>query len=79
MDCAGGMLMGGGALMMLYPLFVLILIALAIVWIARSVTRPASATQPGPEDALAVLRRRYASGEMDEDEYERRRRTLTQP
>jgi len=32
---------------------------------------------PKPEDPLEVLRLRYARGEIDEEEYERRRRTLT--
>lgn len=34
-------------------------------------------TGPKPEDPLEVLRLRYARGEIDEEEYERRRRTLT--
>ena len=36
---------------------------------------PGSATKP--EDPLEVLRLRYARGEIDEEEFERRRRTLT--
>jgi putative membrane protein len=32
---------------------------------------------PEPDDALAVLRRRYAAGEIDQATYERMRRELT--
>jgi putative membrane protein len=34
-------------------------------------------TGPKAEDPLEVLRLRYARGEIDDDEFERRRRTLT--
>jgi putative membrane protein len=34
-------------------------------------------TAPKVDDPLDVLRARYARGEIDDDEYERRRRTLT--
>jgi putative membrane protein len=34
-------------------------------------------TGPKAEDPLEVLRLRYARGEIDEDEFERRRRTLS--
>jgi putative membrane protein len=32
---------------------------------------------PRPDDPLEILRQRYARGEIDEDEFERRRRTLS--
>jgi putative membrane protein len=34
-------------------------------------------TGPKPEDPLEVLRLRYARGEIDDEEFERRRQTLT--
>jgi len=32
---------------------------------------------PRPDDPLEILRQRYARGEIDDEEYERRRRTLS--
>ena len=47
------------------PIFILFL----IVWL---VNRNAPRRQPGSDSAEEVLRRRYASGEIDAEEYERR-------
>ncbi|HEY2915850.1 MAG TPA: SHOCT domain-containing protein [Candidatus Limnocylindrales bacterium] len=44
---------------------------------AAGMPPPATATPATPEDPLEVLRLRYARGEIDEDEYQRRRSTLT--
>jgi len=44
---------------------------------------PAAGTPPAapgglrPDDPLEILRQRYARGEIDDEEFERRRRTLT--
>ncbi len=54
------------------------LIVLAIRWFIRQ-DRAAGGSHGaggGPDDSLEVLRRRYASGEIDDEEYERRRRVL---
>ena len=61
--------------------FVVVVVAIAVVgvrWLVRELKAPASdgpaaATEDG---ALAVLRERFARGEIDADEYEQRRRTL---
>jgi putative membrane protein len=37
----------------------------------------AGGTGVRPDDPLEILRQRYARGEIDEDEYARRRKTLT--
>lgn len=65
-------------------------IVLAIRWLIRadraSRLGPPPGVAPGPaapgavsrpEDPLEILRQRYARGEIDEEEYERRRTTLT--
>jgi len=46
----------------------------AIVWAVRS----GRSSQENSPDALEVLRRRFARGEIDRDEYNERHRTLTE-
>jgi putative membrane protein len=75
----GGMEMGGMMLgMAIWGLLGLALLALAIVatvWLARrmNATGDPSPARESPED---ILRRRYAAGELDEDEYLSRRAGL---
>lgn len=76
MDGMGGM--GGMMLWMLIWGFVgialLTLIVVGIVWIVR---RSNAANQlPAADSPEEILRRRYAAGELDEDEYLRRRAGL---
>ena len=65
----------------------ILLLFLAIRWLAnqgsssRHVTPPAPPVAPPPpgprpDDPLEILRQRYARGEIDDDDYERRRRRL---
>ena len=35
-------------------------------------------SEPGSDSALEILSRRYASGEIEEEEFERKRRTINQ-
>lgn len=65
-----------------FVVLVLALLVLAIRWLIRSERGPAAppgpppgAAPPGP-DPLAILRERYARGEIDDEEFERRRKTL---
>ena len=56
-------------------------LVLGVRWLLRQNRQdqsapPASSAAPA-EDPLDVLRHRYARGEIDEEEFERRRRTLT--
>lgn len=44
-----------------------------VIWTVRSTTRPATRDE---NQALRLLDERYARGEIDQDEYEERRRTL---
>ena len=60
----------------------IILIALGIRWLLRQergASQGPGASHGGPpaEDPLEILRRRYAAGEIDDEEYQRRRTTLT--
>lgn len=76
MDAMGGM--GGMMLWMLLwglvGVALLVLIVVGIVWLTR---RSNTATQMPPLDSPEeILRRRYAAGELDEDEYFRRRAGL---
>lgn len=71
--------MGWGWFMMLTAsLFWLALTALIVVVIVRlwpgSGTFPSSA--PREDEALSILRQRYARGEIESEEFERRRREL---
>ena len=70
----GGMMGTGMAISMLLwtlvGLALLVLAVVAIVWLVRR-TRPDSGT--GRDDgAEGLLRRRYAAGEIDDDEFHRR-------
>jgi putative membrane protein len=60
--------MGGGWwLVLLFALLVLVAVAAAAYL----------ATRTGGDGALAVLRERYAAGDLDEEEFERRRERLS--
>jgi putative membrane protein len=57
------------------------LIILGIRWLLRQERGDARGAGTGPrgpsaEDPLEILRRRYAAGEIDDEEYVRRRKTL---
>ncbi|MET9835540.1 SHOCT domain-containing protein [Streptomyces sp. NPDC006385] len=81
-----GTMSGMGAWMFLWGLVGLVFLALAIiglVWLVRLLIRNAASknTTSRPADADApqdILRRRYAAGEVDEEEYLRRMSGLGQ-
>ena len=53
-------------------------LVLGIRWLIRADQRNrVSPPPPASETPLEVLQHRYARGEIDEEEYERRRKTLT--
>lgn len=72
MDHMGGMM----AWMLLWGLIglaLLILIIVAIIWLIRHMrTDPATRPDPAEEE----LRRRYAAGDIDNEEYQRRKSAL---
>ena len=49
---------------------------LVIVAIIAFVRHTNNGTSSPPESALDILKKRYARGEIDEEEYQRRRQTL---
>jgi putative membrane protein len=57
---------------------IIILIILGIRWLIRADQRSRyeGAALPSREDPLEILRQRYARGEIDEEEFKRRRATL---
>jgi len=74
----GGMWIGwivGLLVMVLFWGLVIAAIVLGIRWLIRA-DRRGSHEGPAAPDALEVLRQRYARGEIDEAEYERRRAVL---
>jgi putative membrane protein len=54
----------------------IVAIVLLVVWAARSTSTRAGATRAGAQSPLDVLKERYARGEIDEEEFERGKRTL---
>jgi putative membrane protein len=48
----------------------------AVVWAVARLTRRAPAARQTPESARQVLDRRFAAGELDEEQYARARRVL---
>ena len=79
MSMMGGCMAGMG-LTGLAGLLLLAGLAVGLVYLARGVGRGAQASTVGygavEDRALALLRERYARGEIDQAEYERRRATL---
>ena len=77
----GGMMMGGmGAWMVLWGLVGLAILALAVVGIIWLVQKSAPSAAPASwqrESADDILRRRYASGEIDEEQFHQRMSTLS--
>ena len=66
----------GPALMLAFWVGVIALIAFAVRGFGRAEPAPAAARAGGEDRALAVLRDRYARGEIDRADYEERRRAL---
>ena len=65
----------GILILVLFWGLVIAAIVLAVRWLIRA-DRRGSHEGPATPDALEVLRQRYARGEIDEAEYERRRAVL---
>ncbi|WP_326806529.1 SHOCT domain-containing protein [Streptomyces sp. NBC_01186] len=81
---------GPGPWILLFPLIWATVIAGGVILLRRTVWRgrrgpwqhqrhaPAAASAHGPDTALGMLDRRFAQGEIDEDEYWRRASVLNE-
>jgi len=68
----GGYGMVGGLMMILFWGVVIALIVFAVKWF----TDNQGGGNRGKRDAVDILRERFASGEIDEEEFDRRRKAL---
>jgi len=77
----GAMGIVGWVVMALFWGLVVVALVAAIRWLIRAGDRggaaPAVPPAVRPDDPLEILRQRYARGEIDDEEFERRRKTLT--
>ncbi len=64
----GWMTFGGGYMWILW-----IVLLLIVIWALRGTL---GGDKESPESALEILKKRYAKGEIDEEEYERRKSEL---
>ncbi|GAY11386.1 hypothetical protein TOK_5896 [Pseudonocardia sp. N23] len=87
MNMMGGDMMGGGMMaamgiwavvLIATVLAVLVAAVLASIWLVRQLRHDRTMLRDGA-DAADILQRRYAAGEIDDDEYQRRRSTLSRP
>jgi len=68
------MLIGGGYMWLLW-----ILIIIALFFVIKIISDSGSATPPDDkigEDPMSILMKRYVSGEIDSEEYERIKKTI---
>lgn len=70
-----GMFMGP-LMMILFVAVVVVLVVLAIRWLGSSGHDAAQHTSPPAKAPLDILKERFARGEIDQKEYEERRRVL---
>ncbi|MBI4014130.1 MAG: SHOCT domain-containing protein [Candidatus Rokubacteria bacterium] len=68
---------GGFGMLFMLVFWVLIIagIVLVVKWLVDQ-ARPGGAAPPGGEAALDILKKRYARGEIDKDEFEAKKRDL---
>ena len=62
----------GGGLMWIFWILVIV----ALIWLVVGATRGRGGDSGPEESALEILRRRYARGEIDREEFEQRKKDL---
>ena len=54
-----------------------LIVLIAVIWmVVKSMNRNTGSTQSPGKSALDILKERYASGEIDKEEYEKRKKDL---
>ena len=72
----GGHGIFGGLMMLVFWGVIIALIVLAVRWLSDTRGGAGSGARPGRREAMDTLRERFAAGEIDEEEYRRRKRVL---
>jgi len=72
MGYGSGMYLGGGLMWLFW-----ILVILALVWLAVALVRGSSGRMS--KSALEILDERFARGEIDREEFEKKREALRRP
>jgi putative membrane protein len=67
---------GSMGLMSVFWVLILGLIIWAVIALARGVGQPASPDSGASDSALNVLKKRYAHGDINKDEYEEKKKDL---
>jgi putative membrane protein len=75
--------MGGGWFGFIFMILFWVVIIAAVVAFIRWLVKSGSSSNPNPpeqrqDSALEILRKRYARGEIDGEEFEQRKRALTE-
>jgi putative membrane protein len=68
---------GGGWMMILWWILIIVAIVALVKWaVPSSGGWPGNERKPQSKSALDILKERYARGEIDRDEYERKKKDL---
>lgn len=71
MGWGGGYGMLGGLMMLVFWGVVIALVVMAVRWFSSG-----AQTKQEPQDALEILKSRFANGELDEEQYRKRKSVL---
>ncbi len=72
----GGHGLFGGLMMIVFWGAIIALIVFAVRWFARTDQAGKDQGGQGASDAIEILKTRFANGELDEEEYKRRKSVL---